>query len=147
MSSYEELKLENQLCFPLYAASRLVTKAYQPLLDELDITYPQYLVLLLLWEYSPLGVKEIGEKLYLGSNTLTPLLKRLESKGIVTRERSQSDERKVLVALTQGGLALKERASCIPYKLTRDLKGDFPLEDFIDLREKLKKFIALISEH
>ncbi|MCK7536615.1 MAG: MarR family transcriptional regulator [Marinilabiliales bacterium] len=99
----EQLKLANQLCFPLYAASRLITRSYQPYLDELGITYPQYLVLLVLWEHDGLTVNEISKKLILNTNTTTPLLKRLEAMGIVTRHRSGDDERKVEVTLTARG--------------------------------------------
>lgn len=105
------LKLDEQICFPLYAASRLMTRRYQPYLEQLDITYPQYLVLMVLWEQSPLSVKDIGEKLYLASNTLTPLLKRLEQLGLIERKRSDVDERKVLIHLSSNGeqLELKTR--------------------------------------
>lgn len=141
----EELKLENQLCFPLYAASRLVTKAYKPLLIELNLTYPQYLVLLLLWEHKMLSVKSIGELLYLGSNTLTPLLKKMESKGLLLRKRSSRDERVVEIHLSDAAIELKDRAKCIPQKLLEGIEGDFGLEELLDLRKKLKRFIKLIS--
>ena len=90
------MKLENQLCFPIYACSREIIKAYNPLLQKLDLTYTQYIVMLVLWEHHTLSVKEVGEKLYLDSGTLTPLLKKLEAKGLLTRERSAADERSVL---------------------------------------------------
>jgi DNA-binding MarR family transcriptional regulator len=96
----EQLKLENQLCFPVYAASRLITRIYQPYLDEIGITYPQYLVLLVLWEKDEVTVNEISRKLILNTNTTTPLLKRLEAQGLVSRRRSGEDERKVIIALT-----------------------------------------------
>ena len=104
--AYEQLKLENQICFPIYAASRLITREYQPLLDELGLTYPQYLVLMVLWENDGLPVNEIGRRLILNTNTVTPLLKRMETQGLVTRRRSADDERRVIVALTPQGLAL-----------------------------------------
>jgi DNA-binding MarR family transcriptional regulator len=113
----EVLYLENQLCFPLYAASRLTTQIYTPLLDELGLTYPQYLVLLVLWQHGEMPVTEICNKLLLESNTVTPLLKRLEKKGIVNRRRSESDERSVIVSLTREGTDLKERAISIPEKI------------------------------
>ena len=114
---YESLKLENQLCFPLYATAKEVVRLYKPLLDELELTYTQYIVLLVLWQSGRLSVKELGEKLYLDSGTLTPLLKKLEAAGLVLRERSEEDERSVLITLTQKGLDLRERAASIPEKL------------------------------
>ncbi|MBU6120579.1 MarR family winged helix-turn-helix transcriptional regulator [Hymenobacter siberiensis] len=108
------LKLENQLCFPFYAVSRLLTKAYQPLLQALDLTYPQYLVFLLLWEHEKLTVKELGEKLLLDSGTLTPLLKRMEQKQWLSRRRDPRDERSVIIALLPAGRALEARADQIP---------------------------------
>lgn len=108
------LKLENQVCFPLYVASRMIIRAYQPLLDELGITYPQYLVLLALWEKGEQTVKEIASSLYLNTNTITPLLKRMEKMDIIVRTRSKQDERKVMITLTETGSAMKEKAYCIP---------------------------------
>ncbi len=112
-----ELYLENQLCFPLYAASRLTTKIYAPYLEELGITYPQYLVMLTLWQHGHQHVKEIGERLYLESNTLTPLLKRLEQKKLIRRVRSKTDERSVMISLTRAGDALKDEAKEIPGRI------------------------------
>jgi len=110
-------KLESQLCFPFYAVSRQLTKAYQPYLQELDLTYPQYLVFLLLWEHEALTVKEIGEKLLLDSGTLTPLLKRMEQKQWLSRCRAPHDERSVLIGLLPAGRALQAPASQIPAQL------------------------------
>ena len=110
----DHLLLENQLCFALHAASRAMTGAYQPLLDELGITYPQYLVLLLLWEEDGARVSQLGERLHLDSGTLTPLLKRLESHGLVERHRNTTDERVVEVFLTATGKRLKRRAMAVP---------------------------------
>jgi MarR family transcriptional regulator, organic hydroperoxide resistance regulator len=104
---YDELKLNNQICFPLYATSRLITREYQPYLDALDLTYPQYLVLLVLWETDRISVNDIAQKLILNTNTLTPLLKRMEIQGLVSRQRFGKDERKVIVQLTEKGQALK----------------------------------------
>src|SRR5512133_2652142 len=103
MMEYEQLKLSNQICFPLYAASRLITREYQPYLDKMEITYPQYLVLLVLWETDGIPVNEIAQKLILNTNTITPLLKRMETQGLITRKRSENDERKVIVCLTGKG--------------------------------------------
>lgn len=118
-SSYDSLKLENQLCFPLYAASREMIKQYKPYLDELDLTYTQYIAMMLLWEQKCMTVKEMGECLYLDSGTLTPLLKKLESKGLLTRVRSTVDERNLNVTITQEGEALKERAVVVPAQMAK----------------------------
>jgi DNA-binding MarR family transcriptional regulator len=108
------LRLDNQLCFALYSASLAMTKLYKPLLDPLGLTYPQYLVLLCLWEEDGLAVSELGQRLSLDSGTLTPLLKRMEAAGWLRRERSTADERRVQVHLSEAGLALKARATAIP---------------------------------
>jgi len=117
-----ELYLENQLCFPLYAASRLTTKIYAPFLEEIGITYPQYLVLLTLWQNNHQSVNAIGKRLYLESNTLTPLLKRLEQKQLIKRTRSSADERTVIISLTPKGNKLKQQAKKIPHKLIETFK-------------------------
>lgn len=117
----EDLWLENQICFPLYATSRLITKLYTPLLDDLDITYPQYLVLLVLWKEDHKTVTNISEQLLLETNTLTPLLQRMEAKELIYRKRSEDDERKVVVSLTKQGKALKRKALCIPGKIVAQL--------------------------
>lgn len=113
----EILKLENQLCFPLYAASKEVIKRYTPFLDEIDLTYTQYIVLMVLWERGKVTVKELGECLYLDSGTLTPLLKRLEAKKLISRKRSIEDERQVDILITEDGECLKEKAVLIPVKM------------------------------
>jgi DNA-binding MarR family transcriptional regulator len=140
------LQLDNQLCFPLYAASRMVTKLYQPLLEKLGITYPQYLILLVLWENDELSVNEIGKKLMLETNTLTPLLKRMEVKGIVKRTRSKSDERRVIVKLTDKGDALKQSALCIPLELLEGMTNQFPLERVSRLRDDLNALLKALSQ-
>ena len=124
--SFDPLKLENQLCFPLYACAKEIVKAYKPYLDELDLTYTQYITMMVMWEHRELCVKEVGEYLYLDSSTLTPLLKRLEEKGYVTRRRSEKDERDLIVAVTPDGMALRERALSVPAKLAAcvDLEPD-----------------------
>ena len=116
------LKLENQLCFPLYAVSRMLTKAYQPHLLALDLTYPQYLVFMLLWEHDQLTVKELGEKLLLDSGTLTPLLKRMEQKQWLSRRRDPRDERSVIIGLLPAGRALQARAGRIPTEMLDKLQ-------------------------
>ena len=114
---YDCLKLENQLCFPLYVCSKEVVRKYKPFLDELDITYTQYITLMVLWEKGEMGVRELGEHLFLDSGTLTPVLKALEKKGIVNRRRSEKDERSTIISLTDDGRALKEKAVEIPAKM------------------------------
>ena len=116
-NKYDALKLENQLCFPLYACAKEIVRAYKPYLDELDITYTQYITMMVMWEHRELRVKDVGERLYLDSGTLTPVLKKLEEKGFVTRRRSSTDERDVIVTITKRGEDLKEKAVHIPEKL------------------------------
>ena len=123
-SNYEELKIENQLCFPLYAASREVIKQYRPFLDKLGITYTQYIVMMVLWEKKKITVKELGKKLFLDSGTLTPVLKSMETKGLVKRYRSTEDERVLMVEITENGEALKEKAKDVPQKVARCVKLD-----------------------
>ena len=112
------LKLENQLCFRLYTASRLITQAYHPLLSRIGLTYPQYLVMMVLWEQDGQPVNDIAKRLYLETNTVTPLLKRMESEGFIKRTKAKEDGRKVIVSLTSKGKALEEKASCIPFEMS-----------------------------
>lgn len=114
---YAAIRLENQICFPLYACSKEIVRRYKPYLDELDLTYTQYIAMMVLWEKSEVTVKELGQELYLDSGTLTPLLKKLEAKGFVTRTRMESDERNLCVNITPKGEQLKERALCVPEKM------------------------------
>ncbi|MCH5266095.1 MAG: MarR family transcriptional regulator [Lachnospiraceae bacterium] len=116
---YEALKIENQLCFPLYACSREIIKKYKPYLDELDLTYTQYITMMVLWERKELTVKELGQRLFLDSGTLTPLLKKMEAKGLLTRTRSEADERSLIVTVTEAGEQLKEQAADIPEQMAR----------------------------
>jgi MarR family transcriptional regulator, organic hydroperoxide resistance regulator len=120
----DALRLDQQICFPLYAASNLMTRLYRPLLTELGLTYPQYLVMLVLWETSPIRMGELCQRLYLDSGTLTPLLKRLASTGYLSRERDPGDERRVVLALTPAGLALKQRALSVPIALASQFDGE-----------------------
>ncbi|HVJ90503.1 MAG TPA: MarR family transcriptional regulator [Labilithrix sp.] len=141
------LRLENQLCFALYAASRALTRAYQPLLEPLGLTYPQYLVMLVLWEGEPLSVSELGARLALDSGTLTPLLKRLVEAGLVQRRRGPDDERVVCISLTPAGEALHERALRVPLELARcagfaDHSG---LEELARLRDALHSLTRRLS--
>jgi len=143
---YEQLKLSNQVCFPVYALSRLITREYQPCLDDLGITYPQYLVLMVLWEKDAIPVSEITRKLILNTNTITPLLKRMESQGLITRVRSATDERKVLVNLTPEGLSLQYKASSIPEKLVqRLLDQKIGIQKLMDLRDNMHQLICLLN--
>ena len=111
---YEALKLCNQVCFPLYACSKEIIRKYKPFLDEIDLTYTQYITMMVLWEKKSVNVKTLGESLYLDSGTLTPVLKKLESKGYIKRERSSEDERNLVVSITEEGMALREKALSIP---------------------------------
>lgn len=117
MGQYDNLKLENQLCFPLYAASREVIRHYHPYLSELGLTYTQYIAMMVLWEEKRISVKELGKKLYLDSGTLTPVLKSLEEKGYVDRRRSSEDERVLIVETSEAGEALREQAASVPKKI------------------------------
>jgi DNA-binding MarR family transcriptional regulator len=114
LASDQPLRLDNQICFAIYSAAHAFNRVYKPLLDRLGLTYPQYLVMLVLWEGDGLPVKEIGDRLFLDSGTLTPLLKRLEQAGLIKRTRSTKDERQVLIDLTAQGQALKEKARAVP---------------------------------
>ena len=116
-NKFDALKLENQLCFPLYVCSKEIVKRYKPFLDEIGLTYTQYITMMAMWENEELSVKELGELLFLDSGTLTPVLKTLEKKGFLLRKRSQADERIVLVTLTKNGKNLKEKAIEIPLKM------------------------------
>lgn len=137
---HEQLKLSNQLCFPLYALSKAIIKQYTPFLDRLDLTYPQYLVMLVLWEFGEQSVSEIGDKLHLDSGTLTPLLKRLQSKGLVERKRSTTDERSVMISLTDTGRTLENQALSIPEQMQACLNLSF------DEVAVLKKIVGRLGE-
>ncbi|MCH5585773.1 MarR family transcriptional regulator [Shimazuella sp. AN120528] len=140
MNKEDMLRLDSQLCFSIYACSREVIGLYRPLLDALEITYPQYLVLLVLWEQKQSTVKELGKKLYLDSGTLTPMLKRMEANGLVNRFRSKEDERTVLVSLTEKGETLKEKAYCIPEELIA--KSGLTVEETKDMLRRLQALLG-----
>ena len=114
---YDSLKLQKQLCFPLYACAKEVTKRYQPLLNEIDLTYTQYIVMMVMWEKKQINVKHLGETLFLDSGTLTPLLKKLEVKGYISRTRNEQDERSVIISVTQKGIDLRKKAKNIPEEI------------------------------
>jgi len=118
-ANYEALKLENQLCFPLYACAKEIVRQYKPFLDELDLTYTQYIAMMVLWEKRSLNVKDLGKYLYLDSGTLTPLLKKLEAKGYLRRSRSEKDERSLIVTVTEQGDVLRNKAVKIPEKMAK----------------------------
>ncbi len=122
MGKYDALKIDKQLCFPLYAAARELMKAYRPCLDDIDLTYTQYIAMLVLWEKESVSVRDLGRKLHLDSGTLTPVLKSLDAKGLVKRYRSSSDERVLIVEPTQKGLKLREKALEIPEQMESQLK-------------------------
>lgn len=144
---FKQLKLENQLCFPVYAASRLIIREYKPYLEKLGITYPQYLVLMVLWEKGRLSVNGVSQKLILNTNTVTPLLKRMESQGYIKRRRSESDERKVMVELTKKGKQLQTEATSIPGQLASGLISEaMQREDLSDLKDKLQILIRFLME-
>jgi len=135
----EELKLQNQVCFPLYSLSREITNHYRPLLEEINLTYPQYLVMMILWEEKTLTVNEIGKKLFLDSGTLTPLLKRLQLKGFVVKERKKTDERVVEIKLSDLGNELQDKAAFIPEKLMKSM--DVTYDELILLKKIVLKII------
>lgn len=140
---YDQLKLENQLCFPLYACAKEVVKKYKPFLDEIGLTYTQYIVMMVLWEQKRANVKLLGEYLYLDSGTLTPLLKKLESNGFIVRERALSDERNVMVTLTQTGEELKKKAALIPEKIKQCLS--LSTDEAVSLYRLLYKVLGQVK--
>ncbi len=143
-----QLQLNNQICFPIYSVSRLITKAYTPFLDKMGITYPQYLVLMVLWEKDEITVNQITEKLLLNTNTLSPLLKRMEKMEIIKRNRSEEDERSVIIKLTQKGKELKNQAILIPDQLIKLLiTENIQVEDMIQLKNLLNEWISVLSEN
>lgn len=137
---YEALKLDRQLCFPLYAVSKEIVRKYKPFLDEIDLTYTQYITMMVLWEEEELLIKDIGTRIFLDSGTLTPVLKELEKKGYVERRRSESDKRDVYAALTQKGLELKDKAADIPQKVGSciPIEPQKAMELYTILREIMK---------
>ena len=137
------LKLDNQLCFPLYACAKAVTHRYRPLLDPFDLTYTQYITMMVLWEQKEINVKELGEKLYLDSGTLTPVLKKLESKNYISRHRSEQDERNLIVRLTDEGANLKNEIVTVPEQ--RSCCIDLTTEEAAELHRLLHKIITSID--
>ena len=143
MDKKDSLRLENQVCFPLYACAREVVKAYRPHLDALGLTYTQYITMMVLWEEGKVSVRDLGKKLHLDSGTLTPLLKKLESKGYLKRERS-TDERVVIACITEEGRKLKRAAAKIPQAMANEV-AEFPMEDAQELYRLLYKLIGILE--
>ena len=141
---YEALKLENQLCFPLYACSKEVIRRYKPFLDALDLTYTQYIAMMVMWEHKEISVKEIGEFLYLDSGTLTPVLKTLEKKGFLTRTRAKEDERVMKIRITEQGMNLREQAADIPLKMGACIH--LSEKEALELYNLLHKVLAFFRE-
>ena len=137
------LRLDRQVCFPLYAASNLLTRLYRPALTGLGLTYPQYLVMLVLWEGEPQTVGALGARLYLDSGTVTPLLKRMEAAGLVTRERDREDERRVQITLTDHGRALRVAARRVPATLSAGLR----VAEIEALRDSVRDLVAVLAAH
>lgn len=150
MARRDLLELDDQLCFALYSASRAVIRAYAPLLEPLGVTYPQYLVLLVLWQRDDLPVHQLGDRLALDSGTLTPLLKRLEQRGLVERRRSEDDERVVRIRLTPAGRALRGKARKIPVALVCragfDVTSEASLHQLVRLRDELTQLARRLDE-
>ena len=141
---WESLKLDNQLCFPLYACAKETVRLYKPYLDELGLTYTQYITMLVLWEEEKLTVKDLGKRLYLDSGTLTPLLKKLEAKGLLLRERSKEDERNLIITLTEEGVAMKDRALHIPHEMVKCV--DLDMEERVVLYKLLYKLLSNVDK-
>ena len=143
MDKFESLKLENQVCFPLYATSREVIKLYKPFLDKYNLTYTQYITMLVLWESEQITIKELCKKLYLDSGTITPVIKKLESMGLIIKYRDKSDERIVIVELTTKGKELKEEVVKVPEQVFCKVGGN--IEDLITLKKLLEKVLNNIT--
>lgn len=139
----DSLKLENQLCFPLYACSKEVIRKYKPILDTLDLTYTQYITMMVLWEYNDINVKKLGDILFLDSGTLTPVLKKLESKEYISRKRDNNDERNLIISITKKGMELKKEAYIVPEKIGKCI--NLTPEESIELYRLLYKLLGNIG--
>ncbi len=144
MDKYDSLKIENQLCFPLYATAKEVVRKYKPYLDPIDLTYTQYIVMMVLWEYGQMNVKELGQQLYLDSGTLTPLLKKLENKGFISRSRSDQDERSLTIAPTKKGMQLRQEALSVPKAVGNCI--DLTQEEMLTLYQLLYKLLGQTTQ-
>ncbi len=143
--NYDSLKLENQLCFPLYACSKELVRRYQPLLQKLDLTYTQYIVMMVMWEQKEINVKSLGEKLFLDSGTLTPVLKKLETKGYINRSRSKEDERNLNLIITKKGMELRKKAKDIPLKISECV--NLTEKEALSLYKMLYKILNYFKEN
>jgi len=143
MGKYDCLKIENQLCFPLYACAKEVVRKYTPLLEKLDLTYTQYIAMMVIWDSEEINVKELGKRLFLDSGTLTPLLRKLESKGYVTRRRSEEDERNLIVTVTPEGRKLRDEALSVPQKIACTMALD--QEEAMTLYRLLYKILGAVN--
>ncbi len=144
MDNYDNLKLENQICFPLYACAKEVTRRYKPLLDKLDLTYTQYIVMMVMWENKKMNVKELGEVLYLDSGTLTPLLLKLEKKGYISRTKNKDDARNLVLEVTKKGLNLRDKATDVPQEMSKCVK--LSKDEAITLYNTLYKILEYFKE-
>ena len=145
MNDYNPLSIENQLCFPLYATARELIKLYRPQLDALDLTYTQYIAMMVLWEQDEISVRDLGKKLFLDSGTLTPVLKSMENKGFLVRRRSVQDERMVMVSLTAKGRALREKALIVPEEMKKHVR--LSPEEVLQLYRLLYRLLGVPSPY
>ena len=144
MDKYDSLKLENQICFPLYAVAKETTRKYKPFLEKLDLTYTQYICMMVMWEHKQMNVKSLGEHLYLDSGTLTPLLKKLEEEGFIKRTRSKDDERNLNVEITKLGMDLRDKALMVPKEMGKCVA--LSKEEFETLYKILYKMLGNVNE-
>ena len=143
MQKYEVIKLDNQLCFPFYAISREIIKLYKPILDKFNLTYTQYITMLVLWEEEEINFKRLGERLHLDSGTLTPVVKKLEAMDLVTKYRTKEDDRVVVVKLAEKGKALKDDITVVPNEIS--CKIDIEKKQYLELKESLKNILEKLS--
>ena len=140
---YDNLKIQNQLCFPLYACSKEIIKRYKPMLDKLDLTYTQYIVMMVMWEQKEINVKKLGECLFLDSGTLTPLLKKLENKGYISRKRSTDDERNLIISITDKGMKLRLKAKDVPMEMGKCI--NLSKDEAMQLYKTLYKILEVLK--
>lgn len=140
---YDSLKIQNQLCFPLYACSKEIIKRYKPMLDKLDLTYTQYIVMMVIWEQKEINVKKLGECLFLDSGTLTPLLKKLENKGYISRKRSTDDERNLIISITDKGMKLRLKAKDVPMEMGKCI--NLSKDEAMQLYKTLYKILEVLK--
>ena len=140
---YDSLKIQNQLCFPLYACSKEIIKKYKPMLDKLDLTYTQYIVMMVMWEQKEINVKKLGECLFLDSGTLTPLLKKLENKGYISRKRSTDDERNLIISITDKGMKLRLKAKDVPMEMGKCI--NLSKDEAMQLYKTLYKILEVLK--